>query len=644
MKQKGFAQYLVIIILLAGIGVTVYLTQFTQIFKPKANTGTTPTKISDSAFEPDYNPFGDPWDWKKSPARDQQGNPYIPVSLGVPSYRALGPKKDTNEIPQREIEYLAKSNSPILYMDSAVLQLERNPVDNDLGKYIKLKSLIGSLKNKGIEVIGYTVAHEGVPWANWIAELANERTRADEFGLVRPDYYESFFIHKKNTQSTRENRVGTIMNITNPEYRAFIIPKMVEAMRELQLGGVLMDGVFADAINLMSVQDQIPEEIKAAWPGAAAQFAQELKTAMGNDLLLFANVGREDVNYVKNDLFQPGRLDGIMLEDPIGRSEQYPGSGNEAPPFVPGSRSYDNTSAMLKLAKEKDKYVMVVVNTNVNCPPYPQELTDKLNLPPTAANNAVIQEAQTRSRTWCYEKTAETTERRYASFFLAAYLQQFQSPKQILIYYTPTNAFYQFFSETFFREWDLNIGLPIAQVEPVAGAPGIFVRKFERAYVYLNTTYSNYSITSGSGIYDTVDGTEINRGIVPARSGRIFVTNALLQEFNQQPPALPSPSSSPSPSISPSPSASPSQSPSPSPSLSPSPSPSPSPSGSQSPSPTHSQKPGDTDGDGDVDIRDFNAVVRDFGKTNDPNARGDLDGDDDVDIRDFNILVLNFNR
>jgi len=35
-NQKGFVQLILILILLLGIGVAVYLTQFTQIFKPKA--------------------------------------------------------------------------------------------------------------------------------------------------------------------------------------------------------------------------------------------------------------------------------------------------------------------------------------------------------------------------------------------------------------------------------------------------------------------------------------------------------------------------------------------------------------------------------------------------------------------------------
>lgn len=121
----------------------------------------------------------------------------------------------------------------------------------------------------------------------------------------------------------------------------------------------------------------------------------------------------------------------------------------------------------------------------------------------------------------------------------------FQSPKQFLVYYTPTNAFYQFFSETFFREWDLDIGNPIASIEPVPGVNGVYVRKFERGYVYLNTTYDNRPLpNTGNGIYDTVDGTEVNKATIPAKSGRIFVTRAVLDNFNNPPPPPPSPSPS----------------------------------------------------------------------------------------------------
>jgi len=53
---------------------------------------------------------------------------------------------------------------------------------------------------------------------------------------------------------------------------------------------------------------------------------------------------------------------------------------------------------------------------------------------------------------------------------------------------------------------------------------------------------------------------------------------------------------------------------------------------------------GDTDGDNDIDIFDYNLVITDFGKTNDPNTKADLDNDDDVDIFDYNFVVSNFGR
>ena len=78
------------------------------------------------------------------------------------------------------------------------------------------------------------------------------------------------------------------------------------------------------------------------------------------------------------------------------------------------------------------------------------------------------------------------------------------------------------------------------------------------------------------------------------------------------------------------------QSPSAAPSISPSP--------SSNPSPSDSAKPGDTDNDNDVDIFDYNIVVTDFGKTNDPNTKADLDNDNDVDIFDYNLVVSNFGK
>lgn len=67
---------------------------------------------------------------------------------------------------------------------------------------------------------------------------------------------------------------------------------------------------------------------------------------------------------------------------------------------------------------------------------------------------------------------------------------------------------------------------------------------------------------------------------------------------------------------------------------------------SSSPAPSASAlitlKNGDTDNDGDIDIYDYNLVVTDFGKVNDPDTKADLDSDNDVDIYDYNLVVTYF--
>ena len=78
------------------------------------------------------------------------------------------------------------------------------------------------------------------------------------------------------------------------------------------------------------------------------------------------------------------------------------------------------------------------------------------------------------------------------------------------------------------------------------------------------------------------------------------------------------------------------------PSLSPTPTEVPTP--TSLPTPTAVLIPGDLDGDGDVDIFDYNLLVQNFGRTNQPGVVGDLDGDGDVDIFDYNLLVGNFGR
>lgn len=491
-NQKGVAHIFIVLIILTGIAIGFYLVQNRQIFNPKASetVNTSAVKIDDAAFESIYNPFGDPWSLKKA------SNPSIPISFSTGCYKE-GEKGTTDEIPEREIEYLSKTNAPIIYIDCAAVQDENYM----LPRYEKLKTFIQKIKAKNpqAKIIGYLVLHEGQPVFPTIVKDADN---GDET-------MESFLVHKKGLPATKDNRVSgrpdhpewgyaAVMDITNSQYRAYAVPKIVNAMQNMGLDGVLIDGIYWNPLKGLGIADLIPDQTITSWPAAQAQFIQELKSAVGNEKLLFANVRLDEVAYISNDLLRDGRLDGIMLEDPI---------GPESNEFIPGNYRYDYLKQLLSLAKERDKYVWVVVNTNINC---------------------------TDSGPNCFTTTTDSAQRRYMNYYLSSFLHIFDSPKQMLIYYTPIQNRPQFLSETFFREWDLTIGEPTSPSEQIGN--GIYGRRFQNAYVVLNTTYNNFSMPETvAAEFFAPDGTAINRATIPAKQGIIFTTQPILTEWNALP-------------------------------------------------------------------------------------------------------------
>jgi hypothetical protein len=116
----------------------------------------------------------------------------------------------------------------------------------------------------------------------------------------------------------------------------------------------------------------------------------------------------------------------------------------------------------------------------------------------------------------------------------------------MLLYYHPTSIFFQYNSEAFFKAWDLNIGN--ATSEPQNIGNGVYVRKFQKAYVYWNLTFNNYTIPDGRDLYNIENGQAIAGQVVPANSGSIFVTSDLLAEYNRPPDTTITPPS-PSPGV-----------------------------------------------------------------------------------------------
>ena len=190
--EAGFAHLVLImttLLLLAGIGIAVYLTQFTQVFKPKADE-TPLTKITEENYETTLNPWGDPWAWKKNPKQ------YIPTAASGPGpteYLKLQDSEGT--ILERYAKYLAKANSPFLFLDSYEPFVEgQNP--KSIALINRVKQLNPNILNPDIKFLGYIVYHEAPPDYNTILQNADNGD-AD---------FEAFFVHKKDKPPTKENR------------------------------------------------------------------------------------------------------------------------------------------------------------------------------------------------------------------------------------------------------------------------------------------------------------------------------------------------------------------------------------------------------------------------------------------------------
>jgi hypothetical protein len=488
-NQTGFIKLIVIAVLLVGIGVAVYLTQFTQVFKPKA-AETSLTKITEENYEPTLNPFGDPWAWKKS------SNPNAPVVLSAPTHY-LSYQDSSGTILERQAQYLAKSNAPFLYLDSYEPHIEgQNP--KSIAFLTRVKQL-----NPNIKFLGYFVQWEAPPGYDEILQGANNGNSA----------FESFFVHKKGLPSTKENRLWARpdhpewgftpqMDITNPNYRTYIIPKVVETIRSAKMDGVMTDMLFYGATdafnnppNTMS-DNYMPDNIKSAWPGAMVAYVQELKAAMGSDLYIFGNVNDDEPQFMQNDLLSPGRLDGVIFEDPFnGR---------------PDPNALNKVISLMNIVDSLGKKSILIVSG--------------------AANGTT------------YSNTNADQEKLVQRYFFTAYLMTLRSANHMYLYFHPSSIFFQYHSEAFFKEWDLNIGNATSEAQNLGN--GVYLRTFQQAYVYWNPTYNNYTIPSGRDLYNIDNSQEIAGQVVPANSGAIFVTSSLLAEYNRPPESAISPSPS----------------------------------------------------------------------------------------------------
>jgi hypothetical protein len=483
------------IFIISGILISVWLIRNPQVFQPKA------TETPDTSFQSHYNPFGDPW------ASNIGTNPDIPIILTTGCYRR-GPKWTGREtdpnVTDEEITHLAKSNTGIVFEECASIQSGAGMNKQRLVNIAtKLKQ-----KNPNAKYIGYHVF-----WMlDFNMRFATEiYTNAETDGMCGQAKCESFFIHKKGMPAIKANRLGHYLDITNPYYRQYIAPKIAQALNEMNMDGFLADGVAPTIPGVNSAE--VPDAIINNWSASWADLFRDVKAAIGPNKLLIANSGGQGVAFsrplITNDGASP-RADGLMWEDPLGPIGASLGT----------SGRLGELNSMLDMVSGLNKYLFIVVNTNVNC-------------------------SGSTSAGYCYNQTNKSQQTAYQKYYLAAFLNLFRNTKTALVYYYPILTSPQFDTEAFFRDWNLKIGQPTSGIQEVS--PGVYLRKFQKAWVYWNNSNGGYS-TSGVGLYN-LNGTLASQHSIPAKSGVIYVTQEVLNEWNT-PPISPSPSPSPSPQIS----------------------------------------------------------------------------------------------
>ena len=482
-SQKGFAHFLIFPIALLGIGIAVYLTQFSQIFKPQA------ADPADVAFQSHYNPFGDPWNLSTGP------NPDIPVAYTSGCYRR-GPKWDgrtTNpEISETEADYLSKSNAGFIFEECATVQGPTSLFNRQ--RLINLATKIKQ-KNPQAKFIGYAVVHLPDTSGNGFGDIIAAANAGQNCGSVK---CETFFIHKKGgDKNSKADRLGgSVFDITNSNFRKYIAGRYATALKEMNMDGFFVDGI-TSTVPMGNLED-IPDEIKNNWEASWGSLFREIKASIGGKLV-FAQASNQSPKLVR--IMLEGGADGVMLEDPLERVGYDP------------LENRPEVNEVLSITASLNKYALIAVNTNIN------------NNPPCNTPGGPPLDR-------CFQATNRQKEISYSKYYLAAYLNLLKNNKTVMLYYTPLRTSPQFDSETFFKDWNLRIGQPTGERETVA--PGIYRRRFQNAHVYWNPSDNNYPVP-GSGELFSLDGKPMSGQVVAAKSGVMFVSRPVLDRFNMPP-------------------------------------------------------------------------------------------------------------
>ncbi len=471
---------IVLTLLLIGITVsTLLLLKGPKTYKSKA------ADKSKSPLEEVLNPFGDPWSLKKAT------NPNIPIALGACFNRFGRISKGNLNLSPEEEGFISKLNHPFIYFDQCPV------IEDDSPKYRIISNKLKSI-NPDVKIIGYYII-------NFI-----ERSFAA--GVSR--FKEEWYIHKKGLPITKENRLkigqeAYLLDVTNHDYQLFVANALANAMEKNLIDGVLIDGS-GQTIPLTpsnGTKNDFPDYYVANYKEGMITTLGEIKKALTpKKKLVFYNPLTPEGPYNQTiDLTKwfLSNTDGVMWEEPF--RDDWRDVADK-----PSDYYYSRITEFLNLATSMNKYILIVQNTHLNQPPYN-------NLSPCSSWHCA------------FKSTNKNLERKYARYYLSFYLNFFVGDKTPLLYYTPTQSWDIFSSETFFTDWDTQIGKPKGISKKIKDH--IYRRVFENAEVWLNNSDQPYQINLEKSLTD-LEGIKATQFIIQPKSGMIYTDKTIILPTN----------------------------------------------------------------------------------------------------------------
>jgi hypothetical protein len=461
-----------------------------------------------SGYQAYYNPFGDPWETKTAP------NQSFPEAL-TPACRKHGIKVGQTVPDEDEVTFISKSNT--FALDGCA---EPADTDNGVGDPA-LKAFIGAVhaKNPDLRYVGYVQPAIAVP-----GFLAGSGPYPVGLPAINQSH-EDWFVHQKGAAPTSQNRVPSsvgfpvtvLYDTTNPAFRSFMADQIVKSMDFHGIWGISVDSCF-DRPEVAAGYS-IPDEVFNNWEGGCLDMLAQLKARLnpqGRKVYFWGliHLGTQGAPSAVNE---PAKFAFFQRRSQVANGMAW------EDPFQGTNLSSDNVESNINRVNQIIGYTRQVGNYLI------------------MATNATAGGQSSFG--------SPGDQRRFARYYSAAFLNFLTGPDLIMAYYTPTQAGDNFYSATFFREWNVRVGPALGGIE--IPQQHVYLRRFQNGVAIWNYGEESYNATLGSG-YTNPDGSAVTDFLIPPKDGRVWGIGDALTPPAPTPtptPTLPPAACSPRPRV-----------------------------------------------------------------------------------------------